>query len=100
MACQYAMVNHVNSEEVGSPVKWIRDLLGMSQQEFASWLDVSITTVSRWERGKTPPSFTVGQIRKLLKALEPHGLSLENLPDDMRPGNKILITTGGDSIEK
>lgn len=77
--------------EEESPLRAIRELLGLSQQEFATWLGVSTTTVSRWERGKTPPSFTVGQLRKLLNALEPHGLTLDNLPDDMSPGNRLIL---------
>ncbi|WP_339383259.1 helix-turn-helix domain-containing protein [Oculatella sp. LEGE 06141] len=76
-------------------MKAIRELLGLSQQEFAGLLGVSITTVSRWERGKTPPTFTIGQIRVLLRELKPYGLTLENFPDDMTPGNRMQLQGSG-----
>lgn len=78
-------------EEGESPLKAIRELLGMSQQEFATKLGVSITTISRWERGKTPPTFTIGQVRTLLRELEPYGLNLDSLPDEMTPGNHLVL---------
>lgn len=58
------------------------DLLQMSQQEFASWLGIAISTVSRWENGKGKPMFTPGQFKLLLEKLENHGYQLKDLPDD------------------
>ena len=70
--------------EVGeSPVKAIRNLLGMSQPEFAVWLGIGISTVSRWERGQGTPTFTPGQFKMLLDALAKKGISLADLPDDL-----------------
>lgn len=66
------------------PMKTIRELLGLTQQEFATKLGVAVSTVSRWENGKTNPQFTVGQFKVLLKALRPYKLGLKDLPDDMR----------------
>ncbi|MEM6836879.1 MAG: helix-turn-helix domain-containing protein [Cyanobacteria bacterium P01_C01_bin.120] len=66
-----------------SPVKTIReDLLQMSQQEFASWLGIAISTVSRWENGKGKPMFTPGQFKLLIEKLSEHGYKLKDLPDD------------------
>jgi transcriptional regulator with XRE-family HTH domain len=92
-SCYMIEQNHLSKKEDESPVKVIRELLGLSQQEFATRLGVSITTISRWERGKTPPTFTIGQIRILLKELEPFGLNFDNLPDDMTPGNHFRTGT-------
>ena len=70
--------------EVGeSPVKAIRNLLGMSQPEFAVWLGIGTSTVSRWERGQGTPAFTPGQFKTLLNALSQKGLCLDDLPDDL-----------------
>ena len=70
--------------EVGeSPVKAIRNVLEMSQPEFAVWLGIGISTVSRWERGQGTPSFTLGQFRTLIDALAKKGVNLEDLPEDL-----------------
>lgn len=65
------------------PVKQIRKLLGMSQLQFANLLGVYPSTVSRWEQGKSSPQFSPGAFKRLLKALEPHGVTLNDLPDDL-----------------
>lgn len=70
--------------EVGeSPLKAIRNLLGMSQQQFANWLEMSMSTLSRWERGEGTPVFTPGQFKLLLAALKEKGLSINDIPDDL-----------------
>jgi len=40
----------------GHEIKEIRMSLGLTQEEFAHQLGVTLCTVSRWERGKTLPS--------------------------------------------
>lgn len=82
------MINPSLPQEI-SPVKTIRDLLGLSQKDFALLLGVHETTISRWETGKATPTFTVAQIRVMLTALKPLGVKFEHLPDDMRPGNHL-----------
>jgi len=37
-------------------IKEARDALGLTQEELARKLDVSVATVSRWETGKCKPS--------------------------------------------
>jgi DNA-binding transcriptional regulator YiaG len=66
-----------------SPLKAIRDLLDMSQQQFASFLGIAVSTVSRWERGQGTPVFTPGQFKMLLSELETKGVDLNQLPDDL-----------------
>ncbi len=65
------------------PVKQLRILLGMSQLQFANLLGVYPSTVSRWESGKSEPQFTTKGIKNLLDALEPHGITLKDLPDEL-----------------
>jgi DNA-binding transcriptional regulator YiaG len=72
------------------PLKTIRELLEMSQQDFASWLGIAVSTVSRWERGIGTPMFTAGQFKKLMRELNRFGYSLEDLPDDLnRPAGQV-----------
>ena len=64
-------------------MKTIRELLQMSQQEFASWLGIAVSTVSRWERGIGTPVFTASQFKMLMRELGRLGYSLDDLPDDL-----------------
>ncbi|MGD1904438.1 MAG: helix-turn-helix domain-containing protein [Leptolyngbyaceae cyanobacterium] len=70
--------------EGASVVKWIRELFSMSQQEFASWLGIAISTVSRWENGKGEPMFTPRQWKLITDKLHDLGYSIQDLPDDWR----------------
>ncbi|MEM9948868.1 MAG: helix-turn-helix domain-containing protein [Cyanobacteria bacterium P01_D01_bin.36] len=74
--------NGLKVEVGGSPLKAIRDLLDVSQQQFASDLGIAVSTVSRWERGQGTPMFTPGQFKTLLSMLERKGVELDDLPDD------------------
>lgn len=76
-------------------MKKLRELLGMTQQEFAHFLGVGIATVWRWEHGKSKPSFTPGQWRKLLAEMKRVNLTLKNLPDDLSAGNHLILPKGG-----
>jgi len=90
------MITELNESENRSPLKQLRELLGgMSQEEFAALIGVSIRTVSRWETGETRASFTPGQWRRLLTAMANYNLTMENLPDDLAPGNHLVLTSGG-----
>ena len=42
--------------EFSSIVRYVRDKLGMSQEEMAHALKVSFATINRWENGKTHPN--------------------------------------------
>lgn len=68
-----------------SPLKAIRGELDMSQQQFASFLGLAVSTVSRWERGQGTPVFSMKQFKLLLSALSAKGISLSQLPDDLSP---------------
>ncbi|MEB3179066.1 MAG: helix-turn-helix transcriptional regulator [Nostocaceae cyanobacterium] len=67
------------SQENQSPLKKLREEAGLSQEELARRVGVSVTTISRWERGASSPMLTVPQMKALCKAL---GKSLDELPDE------------------
>ena len=73
-------------EEAGeSPLKKLRDELGMSQEEFARQIGTSVRTVSHWEAGDNVPTFTIAQMKALANFLRSCGLTLDDLPDRFGP---------------
>jgi putative transcriptional regulator len=48
-----------------SPMRELREELGMTQLEFANALGITTTTVSRAEQGHREPVFTIAQFKKL-----------------------------------
>jgi transcriptional regulator with XRE-family HTH domain len=88
------MITPENSIEE-SLLKTLRELLGLTQQQFADLIGVAVSTVSRWERGKSNPSFTPGQWRRLLRKMAEFDLNAENLPDDLTPGNHLILFREG-----
>jgi putative transcriptional regulator len=78
--------NKFNVEEGKSPLKTLRELLGdISQEELARRIGVSVVTVSRWERGVTPATFTIPQMKAFIRELKSVGIDIENFPDDLSP---------------
>ena len=43
-------------EHAGHPIRSLRRRLGMTQETFAHALDVTVSTVNRWENGHAAPS--------------------------------------------
>lgn len=67
-------------------LKTIRKLLGgISQEEFARRIGVSVNTVNRWEKGKHPATLTIRQAKLLDQELRTIGLSLQDIPDTLGP---------------
>lgn len=60
-----------NNEQQGgiTPLKELRERLGDSQQQLASRLGTSITSISRWERGSRSMLLSIPQMLALVKAL-------------------------------
>jgi putative transcriptional regulator len=54
----------------GSPLRELRQKLGMSQQIFATRLGVSIVSVGRWERGERAILLTLEQVAVLIELLQ------------------------------
>jgi transcriptional regulator with XRE-family HTH domain len=61
-------------------LKRLREEASLSQEALARLINVSVTTISRWETGRHEPTFNVRQMKALCKAL---GKSLDSLPDDL-----------------
>lgn len=65
----------------GSPIKQIRQALGLTQEQFAVGIGVGYATVGSWERGANEPSFNMAQMKRFLELVEPLGLTWKNLPN-------------------
>jgi DNA-binding XRE family transcriptional regulator len=65
-----------------SPLKQMRQRVGLTQAELARRIGVSDRAVRAWEKGEYPPMLTIPQIRALCKELQ---ISFEDLPDDFGP---------------
>jgi len=68
-----------------SPLKAIREALGLNQQELATKLGVAVSTVSRWETGRTPPLLTLSQVKAFGQLLHELGLGFDSFPDYFGP---------------
>ncbi|MFQ5477278.1 MAG: helix-turn-helix domain-containing protein [Candidatus Binatia bacterium] len=67
----------MQDSNIGGVVRTLRNRLGMTQEEFAHSLGITVSTVNRWENGHSAPS-------KLAKAsivglANKHGLTLDPL---------------------
>ncbi len=76
------------AEERESPLKRLREELGLSQEEFARIIGTSVRTVGRWEAGVSMATFTVPQMKALVRLLTSSGKSLEDFPDDLGPAGR------------
>ncbi|MEQ9001417.1 MAG: helix-turn-helix transcriptional regulator [Coleofasciculus sp. B1-GNL1-01] len=70
-----------------SPLKKLRMLQNLTQQELADVLGVTQDTVANWERGRAVPRLTVSQFKTLLAVLK---VTPEELPDDFGPPESPL----------
>jgi putative transcriptional regulator len=56
--------------EVGCLIRKLRDLTGLSQEQFAATLGVAFSTINRWENGHMQPSpLALKQIKTMLNEL-------------------------------
>ena len=69
-------------------MKVLRELLGVTQEELARRLGVTVVTISRWERGITPATFTIPQMKAFIKELDSVGWNIENFPNDLAPSKQ------------
>jgi putative transcriptional regulator len=72
--------------EFSEIVKYVRDSLGISQEEMAHALNISFTTINRWENAKTHPN-------KMAKAVffafcTQHGIQAETMLQEKGRGVK------------
>jgi transcriptional regulator with XRE-family HTH domain len=68
--------------EYESELKKLREQAGLSQEALARIVGVTAKTVSNWERGITPASLTIPQVKALCDAL---GVTLNELPNHLGP---------------
>jgi transcriptional regulator with XRE-family HTH domain len=66
--------------ETNSPLKKIREAAGLSQEELARLMDVSASSISKWERGLAEPTMTVAQMKAFCGAI---GKTLDELPNSL-----------------
>lgn len=77
-----------------SPLKMLREQLDLSQEQFARLIGVSSKSVSNWERGVTPASLGISQIKALDRLLRSKGLSIQGLPDSFGPPKRSTLIEG------
>lgn len=65
-----------------SPLKQMRQRVGLTQVELARRIGVSDRAVRAWEKGEYPPTLTISQIRALCRELQ---ITFDELPDDFGP---------------
>ncbi len=75
------MTRQIAAEMEESPLKKLREEMGMSQEEFAHRIGTSARTISRWETGESVPPFTIAQMKALDALLLEYGKALKDLPD-------------------
>jgi DNA-binding XRE family transcriptional regulator len=69
-----------------SPLKQMRQRVGLTQVELARLIGVSDRAVRAWEKGEYLPTLTISQIRALCRELQ---ITFDELPDDFGPsGNR------------
>ena len=67
--------------DTNSPIKKFREAAGLSQEALARLMDVSVSAISRWERGLAEPTMTVAQMKAFCRAIRK---TLEELPNSLR----------------
>ncbi|TVQ11238.1 MAG: XRE family transcriptional regulator [Leptolyngbya sp. DLM2.Bin27] len=80
------MTRQITAEMEESPLKKLREEMGMSQEDLARRIGTSARTISRWETGESVPSFTIAQIKALDALLAEQGKSIKELPDSFAAG--------------
>lgn len=65
-----------------SPLKQLRDRLGLTQEELSRLCGIPLRTYVRWERGEATPRPTIPQVKALCRELQ---IAIEDLPDEFGP---------------
>jgi transcriptional regulator with XRE-family HTH domain len=67
-----------------SPLKQLRDKLGLTQEELSRRCGIPLRTYVRWETGEAMPRPTIPQVKALCRELQ---ISIEDLPDEFGPSS-------------
>ncbi len=62
--------------EFSEKIKDVRSQLGVSQEKLAKLLDVSFSTVNRWEQGKAMPNYRT--VQKLIAVCKERNIRFES----------------------
>lgn len=65
---------------VSNTIKKMRQKIFLSQEEFAKELNVSVSTINRWETGKVKPNLTA--MKKLKRFCEKNNLKFDALESE------------------
>lgn len=73
-------------QEQESALAKLRRTRDLTQKQVADALGVTVQTISNWEVGRVEPKLTIRQVKALLEVLN---CSVNDLPDDLGPLNRI-----------
>ncbi len=65
-------------------IKKARQECYMSQSDFATQIEVSFSTVNRWEKGKTYPNYQT--MKRLIAYLQKCGVNVEDVENSWKRG--------------
>jgi DNA-binding XRE family transcriptional regulator len=65
-----------------SPLKWMRNRVGLTQKALADRIGVDWRTISAWETGRRDPELRIWQFKALCDALQ---IDYKDLPDSFAP---------------
>jgi transcriptional regulator with XRE-family HTH domain len=71
---------HARVERLAPIIRDLRSRLGLTQEEFAHALGITVSTVNRWEKGHSAPSKLARA--SLARFAGRRGVAVENLLDD------------------
>ena len=74
----------VNKNITGKSLRHLRNMLGMTQREFAGFASVSVKTIERWESMDTEISGPIAVLAKILKE-QPELADLYEIPERQYP---------------
>ncbi len=67
----------ISQPQIGNLIRGIRLETGLTQEQFASQLGVTCSTMNRWERGRSKPSpLAIQKIEQLLEQMGEKGEDL------------------------
>lgn len=82
--------NNVNNEPEKNNLKFLRERLGMTQQELAEFLGVAASTISRCERGLSELELSFSKWQKLAALVRQRlGVDLVEAPPFELSGNRV-----------
>lgn len=74
----------ISQPQIGNLIREIRLEIGLTQEQFASQLGVTCSTMNRWERGRSKPSpLAIQKIEQLLEQMSDTDLLVKYLADQL-----------------